>query len=49
MGESVGGYSLLFDGTVPVQLQYVDYDRKVNQIGSHEQVTFKIYTMVSWG
>ena len=43
---SVGGYTLLYDNSVPVDMKYVDYDRNVNHLGSNEQVNFKIYTFV---
>ena len=30
----VGGYNLLYENTVPVDMKYVDYDRNVNHLGS---------------
>jgi hypothetical protein len=42
----VGGYSLLYDNSIPIEMKYVDYDRNVNHLGSNEIVNFKIYTFV---
>jgi hypothetical protein len=42
----VGGWILLYDHSVPVDMKYVDYDRNVNHLGSGELVNFKIYTQV---
>jgi hypothetical protein len=46
LGDLVGGFTLLYDNSVPVEMKYVDYDRNVNHLGSNEPVHFKIYTFV---
>jgi hypothetical protein len=42
----VGGYTLLYDNNIPIDMKYVDYDRNVNHLGSNEIVNLKIYTFV---
>ena len=41
-----GGYSVLYENRLPIDLKDVDYDRNVNHLGKAEFVIIRIFTYV---